>query len=304
MAITTSAETVKPIPPTIPIDLHHSILPADDSKPYIRLSQGSEYEHNFAEEAHPVSVNINDARNVLNWVNEFHMDKTGFQFVLDDKPSRDLLNAISHRDDERIQKEYYPMVEELLLREVEGAKKVVIFDHTVRTTLGGPQEDKEAPQGPQNRKPVRKAHVDQTTPAAIQRVHKHCPEQAEKLKKGRFRIVNVWRPLRGPVRDVPLAFCDYRTVNHASDLHATDLIYPGHTGEIFTVTHNPEHQWYFLRDQMPNEVALIKCFDNKEGVAKLTPHSAFDLPNPPEGTLPRHSIEVRTLVFDINPDQE
>jgi hypothetical protein len=33
-------------------------------------------------------------------------------------------------------------------------------------------------------------------------------EEAEALLRHRFEIVNVWRPIRGPLRDAPLAVCD------------------------------------------------------------------------------------------------
>ncbi len=38
------------------------------------------------------------------------------------------------------------------------------------------------------------------------------PEDAEELQKGRVQIINLWRPIRGPLRDSPLAVCDARTV--------------------------------------------------------------------------------------------
>jgi hypothetical protein len=37
-------------------------------------------------------------------------------------------------------------------------------------------------------------------------------DEAEMLLKRRFAIVNVWRPIRGPLRDAPLALCDAQSV--------------------------------------------------------------------------------------------
>jgi hypothetical protein len=42
--------------------------------------------------------------------------------------------------------------------------------------------------------------------------------------KHRFGIVNVWRPVRGPVLDSPLALCDAQTFAD-DDLIAIDLVY-------------------------------------------------------------------------------
>lgn len=56
---------------------------------------------------------------------EASLDTTGFQFVKHTSEEKDFLN------DEKIQKEYYKEVEELLKKET-GGKRVFIFDHTIR----------------------------------------------------------------------------------------------------------------------------------------------------------------------------
>lgn len=67
---------------------------------------------------------------------------------------------------------------------------------------------------------------------------------------------------------------------------------------IYVVKHNPQHRWYYLSDQTPDEVTLIKCYDSEVDKARLTPHSAFfDASSSPEAPQ-RESIEVRVLVFD------
>jgi len=55
----------------------------------------------------------------------------------------------------------------------------------------------------------------------------------------------------------------------------------------------------------PDEAMFIKCFDSRsqgqpegrEGVAALTPHTAFIDPDTPPDAKGRESIEVRALVF-------
>lgn len=64
-----------------------------------------------------------------------------------------------------------------------------------------------------------------------------------------------------------------------SDLVGTALIYPDRRGETYSVKANPEHRWYYKYGQTPNEVTLIKCFDNlDDGRAKRVPHTAFTNP--------------------------
>ena len=59
---------------------------------------------------------------------EFSPDKNGFQYVHWPSVEKEF------DDDARIQAQYYPEVEEIL-KKVAGAKKVFIFDHTIRYVL-------------------------------------------------------------------------------------------------------------------------------------------------------------------------
>lgn len=56
--------------------------------------------------------------------------------------------------------------------------------------------------------------------------------------QGRAQLVNVWRPLRGPVQDAPLAVCDARTLTAERDLVPSRLLYqpPANEGETFQVS--------------------------------------------------------------------
>ena len=58
-----------------------------------------------------------------------------------------------------------------------------------------------------------RVHIDQTYDASVKRVHYHLPDEAERLLKGRVRIINVWRPIQNPVAHKPLAVADWRTVD-------------------------------------------------------------------------------------------
>ena len=122
-------------------------------------------------------------------------------------------------------------------------------------------------------------------------------DEAEELLRHRFEIVNVWRPIRGPLRDAPLAVCDATSVAFA-DFVPSDLVYRDRTGETYRVRYNPAHRWFYVPEMRADEAVLIKCYDSAEdGTARFTAHSAFEDPTAPADVLPRESIEVRTLVF-------
>lgn len=233
----------------------------------------------------------------------------------------------SFTDDAAVRGGYYDEVEALLRAKLEPSKgkirKVVIFDHTIR---------KHDPSSA--RQPVQSVHVDQTPKAAEARVRRHIsdPQEAEELLKGRYQLINVWRPIRHPATDFPLAVVDWRTTE-PKDMVPVSLLYPirkpgeddddrgkerlpspetlasveGYEvkGETYGVLPNENHKFYYAKDMTPDEAMFIKCFDSwsewmpngKKGIAALTPHTAFVDPATPEWTPGRESIEVRCLVF-------
>jgi hypothetical protein len=123
------------------------------------------------------------------------------------------------------------------------------------------------------------------------------PDEADQLLKGRFAVINLWRPIRGPLEDAPLAFCDARSVSF-DDLAPMDLIYPDRVGETYLVKYNPRHRWFYAPRMRADEALLIKSYDSAEdGRARFTPHTAFEDPTTPVNRLPRESIELRALAF-------
>ena len=90
---------------------------------------------------------------------------------------------------------YYPAVE-AFLRATLRADRVVIFDHTVRRRVEGAADIRGA--GP--RQPATRVHVDQTDVSGANRVREHLPDEADELLKGRVQVINLWRPIRGPLR--------------------------------------------------------------------------------------------------------
>ena len=75
-------------------------------------------------------------------------------------------------------------------------------------------------------------------------------------------VISAWKPVRGPVRDWPLALCDVRSINPDADLRACDVIEPTHTSEEYCVHYAPEQRWYYLKDQMPNEIWVMLQSDS------------------------------------------
>jgi hypothetical protein len=223
----------------------------------------------------PREMTIEDARGRET---EFTIDRNGFQLVKAPTVVRDFYS------NEEVKRVYYPEVERLL-RDTLGASRVFVFDHGVRNA-GRPGSGM----------PVRRVHNDHTVNSAPRRVRDHLGADASELLKRRFGIVNVWRPIRGPVLDSPLALCDAQSFTDG-DLIATDFVHPHVRGETSSVEYNPKHRWYYFSEMQADEVVLIRVHDSaNDGRARLSFHTSFDNPLA-SGAPPRESIEVRALVF-------
>jgi hypothetical protein len=253
--------------------------PADGAKPhnYVEKQPEGIPQRNFGEQWHDVT--LSDLRGLED---KFTMENNAFS-VAANVPSEEY----EFKDDEQIKRVYYPEVEQLLLDNVPGANRVILFDHTIR------RSDPNA-----HRAPVTRVHIDQTPASAAQRVKLHAPEDAEQLLQGRYRIINVWRPLNGPVMAHPLAVADSATVQN-DDLIGVEHRYPDRTGETAAVQHNPGQKWYYWSGMKNEDRLFLKCFDSDETVGRWgrVPHTAFVDPRTPEGAIGRESIEVRALVF-------
>jgi len=125
------------------------------------------------------------------------------------------------------------------------------------------------------------------------------PRLAEHIGSGkRWQIIGVWRPLKLVQRD-PLAVLDAMTVQEgdfvsvprvygAGKLSSTSIMKKGDAGR---------HRWYYLPEQRPDEVLLLKHFDSweKEGLVIRCAHTAFSLPGT-DNLPPRESLEMRAFV--------
>ncbi|KAG5951904.1 hypothetical protein E4U53_002025 [Claviceps sorghi] len=216
------------------------------------------------------------------------LDHDAFQILQDIPPS----SETSFTDDASIKANYYPEVEALLLDSIPGSSKIHIFDHTIR------RADPNTPRGP-----VLRAHIDQTAPSVEKRVRRYFPDEADQLLKGRYRIVNVWRPLNSrPVESFPLAFASSATLEDDDVVPVEHRYSDGYLGQTAAIKHNPGQKWYYLSGMTGSERLLLECFDSewlKPGskIGGRVPHTAFEHPQTQEGAEPRESIEVRALVF-------
>jgi hypothetical protein len=217
---------------------------------------------------------------------DLSLEREGFALIEAPTAADDLY------DEDELRRVYYPETERYIAQAT-GASRVVIFDHTIRRRHWGIED--RTPGVP--RQPVVRIHGDYTEASGPQRVRDVMGAEAEALLAKRFAIVNLWRPIRSPLWDAPLALCDARTLGDG-DLVAQDLIYKDRTGEIYCLTSNPSHRWYYAPRMSRDEALLLKCYDSlRDGRARFMPHTSFADPDAPDPLPPRESIEIRTLAF-------
>ena len=234
----------------------------------------------------PHRVHIRDMRPIAA---EIELDRQGFALVEQHTAVRDFW------DDEEVRRVYYPEAERFIAEKT-GASRVFIFDHLQRRRVPG--ATRRAPGVPPQ--PATRVHVDHTARSGPQRVRDLLPDEAEELLKGRVQVINLWRPIRGPLQDSPLAVCDARTVDPA-DLVPSDLVYRERVGETYSVMYNPAHEWYYVPEMRREQALLLKIADTKtDGRARFMPHTSFTDPTTPHDAFLRESIELRTLVFHPN----
>jgi hypothetical protein len=213
-----------------------------------------------------------------------HLDKQGFELVQHVTHMRDYF------DEAELRSVGYAETE-AIIRARSGAKRILIFDHTLRNG------DEATRQARQVREPVKAVHNDYTEWSGPQRVRDLLPDGTEELLKGRIAIIQVWRPINAPVERDPLTIADSRSLD-PKDFIAAERRHPNRIGEIYQFKFNPQHRWYYFPRMTRDEAIVFKVYDSaKDGRARWSAHTSFDDPTSPADAPPRESIEYRALCF-------
>ena len=254
----------------------------DDGIPPVRYVDWPEEEHKAHRAAYETRrVRI---RNGRTRGEDFTLPTHGFAFVRHDTAVRNFY------DEDEVRRVYYPETAALIQAQC-GAKRVHVFDHTLRTA------DRSRLAERWIRTPVHGAHKDYTERSAPQRVRDFLPDEADDLLGRRFGIVQTWRPIDRPVKSEPLALIDGRTIPKVGFI-PYQRRYRDRTGETYHIAYSPEHRWYYFPRMTREEAIVFKVFDTDPAAGvPFTAHSAIDDPATPPDAPIRESIEMRALVF-------
>jgi len=211
-----------------------------------------------------------------------------------------------------------------LVQEATGARKVIAFDHNLRSvarhgaSMGGGfavQLPLELVHGDYTEASARNRVRDMTKPPkqndVLRKMLGDTPpleEDPEELLQRRFAIINVWRSIhKEPVEQKPLGVLSPKSVP-LSDIIVHEIHYDDRIGENYNARHGEGHVWWAFSKMTRDEAMLIKCWDSAGDFAREAPkgvkrvpatfafHSALDVPVR-EDAPDRESIEVRTIAL-------
>lgn len=224
---------------------------------------------------------------------QFSLDAEGFALA------EHFTKVTDFFDDEQLSSIYTPEVEKLVTRH-SGASKVIVFDHTRRSSDAATREKQNA------RDPVSAAHADYNDNSAMQRLEDVLGDKAGERLGKRFSIINVWRSMNSVIQEWPLAVCDARTINNSllystvrqAPIRAEPSFEYSRASETRHAAYDADNKWFYFPNMDRNEALLFKNYDTlTDGTARYSMHTAFEDPNTPANPAPRESIESRVFAF-------
>ncbi|KJZ77358.1 hypothetical protein HIM_03082 [Hirsutella minnesotensis 3608] len=262
-------------------------------KPYMSfpssLSREGKPSSNIVFEVGP-EEEVRDARH---YSQGFNLDKNGFVF-------RKLPSSVTDfADSEQIERVLTHEYEGLIRQEVGDVSKICLYDWRIRGS--DINEEGQAVEGAKKggrTLPVAGfVHVDYSAKSALKYAKRVLDEEdVGGFLSRRFQILNIWRPINGPVQDSALALCDWTTLD-TKKVITFDAVRKTHTGEFMLALYDPQRSWYYMSDQDNDDLVLFKNYDSREDVAQFVLHSPFMLPGLQPDRRHRRSIEFRFIVF-------
>ncbi len=216
-------------------------------------------------------------------------------------------------DAAEVERVFYPEMEKLLLEFFPGATDALVYNHDVfdKDYTGDRTEDQENKNPGVNAAYANLVHNDLNDNSGRVRCRElltknlrnfgreqHYTEaQAEARMSRRFMSINLAKPME-TVQQNPFVLCAWPSF--ADQPYITNYrVYDDRVGETTRFTYRPEHQWYWVPQQTPTEVSMLKCYDSitDGSVSRWSFHSACIDPTAPEGAPCRKNVVVRSFVF-------
>ena len=246
----------------------------------------------------PVEVEIHDGRSAElgGW------RECGFELVAHQSAVQDWT------DDTEIATVHYPEVEDLA-RRLTGCQFALVSDHVKRRAGDGRGRREQAPVGLVHSDfaagyddIVRTAYRDVKGRGAATLARSGLT--SEDIERApRIVMLQFWRNVGPAKMDLPVCFCDNRTITGAEvrPFAYTGYVAGGRSFDALAVL-APEgdlrHAWYTFPEANVDEVIAFRTYDTdlvRAGKTYFTPHTAYRDPDVEPGRPGRFSVELRVM---------
>jgi hypothetical protein len=216
-------------------------------------------------------------------------------------------------DAAEVERVFYPEIEKLLLAFFPGATDALVYNHDVfdKDYEGDRTEDQDNKNPGVNANYVNLVHNDLNDNSGRVRCRElltknlrnfgreqhYTDAQAAAKMSRRFMSINLAKPMQ-TVRQNPFVLCAWPSFADQSYIN-NYRIYDDRVGETTRFTYRPDHEWYWLPEQKPTEVSMLKCYDSitDGSVSRWSFHTASIDPTAPDDAPCRKNVVVRSYVF-------
>lgn len=216
-------------------------------------------------------------------------------------------------DSEEVRRVFYAEMEKLLLDFFPDATDALVFNHDVfdKDYAGDRTEDQDAKNPGVNAQYANLVHNDLNDNSGrvrcrelltrnlrnFGREQNYTEAEAEAKMSRRFMSINLAKPME-TVEQNPFVLCAWPSFADQPYIN-NYRVYDDRVGETTRFTYRPSHEWYWLPQQRPNEVSMLKCYDSitDGSVSRWSFHSACVDPTAPADARCRKNVVVRSFVF-------
>lgn len=235
------------------------------------------------------------------------MDKLGVSLAHCESKCQDFYNAAE------VESVYYPEMEKLLLDFFPDATDALVYNHDVfdKDYKGPVKEDQDNKDPGVNTAYANLVHNDLNDNSGrvrcrelltknlrnFGRQQNYTEAEADAKMSRRFMSINLAKPME-TIQQNPFVLCAWPSFAKQSYITAY-RIYDDRVGETTRFTYRPEHEWYWVPQQTPTEVSMLKCYDSVTdgSVSRWSFHSAAVDPTAPEDAPCRRNLVVRAFIF-------
>jgi hypothetical protein len=235
------------------------------------------------------------------------MDKLGVALAHCESKCKNFYDAAE------VERVFYPEMEKLLLEFFPGATDALVYNHDVfdKEYKGAVKED-QANKDPgvntfyadlvhndlnDNSGRVRCRELLTQNLRNFGRTQHYTEAEADAKMARRFMSINLAKPME-TIRQNPFVLCAWPSF--ADQPYITNYrIYDDRVGETTRFTYRPTHEWYWIPQQQPTEVSMLKCYDSVTdgSVSRWSFHTSSIDPTAPTDAPCRRNVVVRSFVF-------